>query len=631
MPVSILTALRYFTPNAMRQLWLTVLTSALLGCGGIPTHFGQAEPSAQRVSLRLPDGGRYVGEQLNGQLHGKGELSYRSGEHYIGDFRNGMRHGTGRLTTVDGLSYEGAFANGLFHGNGVLTYGDGDRYDGEFRQDQFHGQGTYSSQDGTTFAGEFKDDTTDGNGVITYPSGDRYEGAWEDWQAEGKGTFVTATGDIYEGQFNDGAPDGQIRITFDDGSTYEGGMASWTYEGSGTYISEKGVVWRGTFSEGSLQGAGTITRPNGDRYDGELEGWRPNGVGISVLQDGTRYEGEYQNGRYSGKGELRSADGSVYRGAFRRGEYHGTGTLHRSTDANPITGRWERGLYVGPDRERYVAEGIGAVDGERLLTKQNDLMRRALSAVAEERPDQADLYVVTFAAHGQQQVFRLEAETAATALQQRFTDRSRILALVNSPATTATQPLATRTNLREAISEVGNLMDRDRDLLLLFLTSHGSKDQTISVNLPGHHFDALSAQELRHMLDEAEIRWRAVIVSACYSGGFIEPLNSPETLIITSARADRTSFGCSDDAAMTYFGKAFFEDALPRSADLISAFFDARRRVSAREAEEGYEPSEPQIHVGSLIEQTLQRSFTFPLPELGAINDGENKPDAHLH
>ena len=39
-------------------------------------------------------------------------------------------------------------------------------------------------------------------------------------------------------------------------------------------------------------------------------------------------------------------------------------------------------------------------------------------------------------------------------------------------------------------------------------------------------FATLNPEVLRQALDETGIKWRVVAVSACFSGGFIEPLRS---------------------------------------------------------------------------------------------------------
>jgi Peptidase C13 family len=94
-------------------------------------------------------------------------------------------------------------------------------------------------------------------------------------------------------------------------------------------------------------------------------------------------------------------------------------------------------------------------------------------------------------------------------------------------------------------------------------------------------------------------------VSACYAGTFIEPLKDENTIVITASAADRTSFGCSDDNDLTYFGEAFYRDALPNAASLIAAFEAARVAIHERETNEGATPSNPQAHFGKAIEQKL--------------------------
>lgn len=67
-----------------------------------------------------------------------------------------------------------------------------------------------------------------------------------------------------------------------------------------------------------------------------------------------------------------------------------------------------------------------------------------------------------------------------------------------------------------------------------------------------------------------------MVISACYSGGFIPFLEDENTLIMTVEAYNRTSFGCSDDAEITYFGRAFFKESLLESASFEAAFVKAK-------------------------------------------------------
>jgi Peptidase C13 family len=44
------------------------------------------------------------------------------------------------------------------------------------------------------------------------------------------------------------------------------------------------------------------------------------------------------------------------------------------------------------------------------------------------------------------------------------------------------------------------------------------------------------------LLKKSGIRWKVVVISACYGGGFIDPVKDDTTLVITATRHDRRSF-----------------------------------------------------------------------------------------
>lgn len=461
----------------------------------------------------------------------------------------------------------------------------GDRYEGELAGGLLQGAGSLVSHSGETYVGSFVEGLYQGQGELTFPSGD-----------------------LFRGNFDQGKPSGQGVMEFANGNRYEGGWQAWLFDGEGLYEGNDGAVYEGDFAEGDFTGEGEITFENGDRYIGEVKGWRPSGEGVLNKATGARYQGRFRYGKYSGEGELKGADGELYKGKFRSGEFNGEGTLSWQAEGElqTLSGYWRKGLYAGKGWQDHLASGIAAANSEELLFKQKQVLDESLEVITPNDPNQSDLYLITFAGHGKQDVFYLETETVQKQLVPRFAAPEHTLSLVNNANTTEELPLATVTNLRYALENVSQKMDLDNDILFLFLTSHGSRTHRLSVNLPGASMKGLSANVLSEMLDDVGIRWRVVVVSACFSGGFIPPLRNDSSLIIASARDDRSSFGCSDDATLTYFGRAFFEQALPESADFETAFYAARKLVAVREIEEEYEPSEPQIHVGSAIEKKLQ-------------------------
>jgi hypothetical protein len=146
-------------------------------------------------------------------------------------------------------------------------------------------------------------------------------------------------------------------------------------------------------------------------------------------------------------------------------------------------------------------------------------------------------------------------------------------------------------------------MDHENDLLVLILTSHGS--QAGGAVQAGRREETLSPAALAGMLGRTGIQHRIVVISACYSGVFVRPLANDDTLVITAADFDHSSFGCQDKVKWTYFGDAFFNTALRHTADLRSAFATARKLISVREKHEGLVPSSPQIAGGKNIDIVL--------------------------
>jgi hypothetical protein len=209
-----------------------------------------------------------------------------------------------------------------------------------------------------------------------------------------------------------------------------------------------------------------------------------------------------------------------------------------------------------------------------------------------------DVYFVGFAGFGEQKVFRKEAELAQQVFGSRFATGNRSLLLVNDIHDRRTYPLATFENLRVAVNAIGRRMHPDRDTLVLVLTSHGNDEDGIAITNGKMPEDALSPQDVRKILNESHIRWRVIVVSACYSGIFIPVLKNDSTLIMTAADSRHSSFGCDDTRDLTYFGEALLKDALPHACSLPAAYTDMEGIIRRRETEEGEIHSNPRLFVG---------------------------------
>jgi hypothetical protein len=243
---------------------------------------------------------------------------------------------------------------------------------------------------------------------------------------------------------------------------------------------------------------------------------------------------------------------------------------------------------------------------ESILYAEPARITAAAEALEPQRPGVTDVYYIGFAGDGSQRVFRREALFGQKVFGMRMDSATRSLVLINDHTDRETHPLATLSGLRHSLNLIGKQMNTDEDVLALLLTSHGSRERGLSVDTGVTLWgDDVSPQELRSALDASGIKWRIVLVSACYAGVFIEPLKSKNTLVMTAADPEHNSFGCADDRHLTYFGEAFLEDAMLEAASLEQAFELAKLSISAREQAEKKTPSNPQIFVGESMRQKL--------------------------
>jgi hypothetical protein len=246
-----------------------------------------------------------------------------------------------------------------------------------------------------------------------------------------------------------------------------------------------------------------------------------------------------------------------------------------------------------------------AMDAEQLLYRQPDLLADTLQSIKPQQQAVTELFFVGFAPYATEDVFYKEVTFAKGVMDQRFDTVGHSLNLINHLDTRETLPLATATNLGVVLKHIGKVMDTREDVLVLYLTSHGSEDHELSVNFWPLPFNDITPEKLRTLLDEAGIKWRVIIVSACYSGGFINALANDDTLVATAAAADKTSFGCGTQSEFTYFGEALFKGQLPQNYSLVSALEQARIEIAKREQREGIEASLPQLAVGKAIKEKL--------------------------
>ena len=258
------------------------------------------------------------------------------------------------------------------------------------------------------------------------------------------------------------------------------------------------------------------------------------------------------------------------------------------------------------DREGQKWAAASVVVEEQTFYAQHGALERALGALEAERPGIADLYVVVAALYAREDVFMKEARVILDLMRRDFDAEGRSIALINNPKTAEEYPVASLTGLTAALTHLGGLMNVEEDVLVLYLTSHGSEKHELAVDFPPLRLASIDPPALKAALDESGIKWKVIVVSACYSGGFIDALKDSQTMVITASGANRQSFGCGNESDFTYLAKALFDEGLRRTRSFEAAFEVAREAIARRERSRGFPPSEPQIAAGPAIREKLK-------------------------
>lgn len=278
-------------------------------------------------------------------------------------------------------------------------------------------------------------------------------------------------------------------------------------------------------------------------------------------------------------------------------------------------------LWAPVPSESGESPGVASVAREDLFHLQAGLLDYRLAELQPERPGVEDLYFIGVAPYALQDTFVSELAAVKRIMDERFDTGGRSLVLVNHPATLHEQPIATATNLRRAIERIAAGMNTEEDVLFLFLTTHGTEEHELVFEMPPLQLQQLTPTALARVLNDSGIKWKIVVVSACFSGGFIEPLKDDHTLIVTAADDSHQSFGCEYDSDFTWFSKAYFDQALRRTFSFTAAYAPARAAIIEREKGRGLGASNPQMYVGAAMKPKIE-SLARRFGELGAAQPG---------
>ena len=245
-----------------------------------------------------------------------------------------------------------------------------------------------------------------------------------------------------------------------------------------------------------------------------------------------------------------------------------------------------------------------------LADRHRELVKTQGAALAASRAGQAEVYFLGAGLSSKQDVFKHDVQSLRDLLEKHWGSAGRSLSLVADKSSQEAIPFPSRENLREAARAIAKKINPEKDVLVLFLSSHGYAPQSgsprgLEVALPGEKAFAFSPVDLRKLLDESAAKWRIVILSACYAGGMMQEIRDDHTIVLAAAHTTRASFGCTFSESHTWFTQALL-DGLASTTRIEDAFEQARRLIEQKELEgTAYEASLPQIHVGAALRQKM--------------------------
>lgn len=229
---------------------------------------------------------------------------------------------------------------------------------------------------------------------------------------------------------------------------------------------------------------------------------------------------------------------------------------------------------------------------------QHKRLSTAIAALQPQRPGIVDAYILSIGLDSDP-VFNRESAEAANVLARRYGAAGRTLHLAAGADDKAIGPAqGSPTNLAIGLAAIAAKMDAKEDVLILFATAHGDPVSGLAYRDGEYAAGMIGPQRLANLIDGVGIKRRMLLLSACFSGIFLPLLTNDQTVIVTAASSQRTSFGCAPGNDWTFFGDAVVNNALRKPQKFDAAIDEATKLISDWEGELKLLPSRPQVFVG---------------------------------
>jgi Peptidase C13 family len=229
---------------------------------------------------------------------------------------------------------------------------------------------------------------------------------------------------------------------------------------------------------------------------------------------------------------------------------------------------------------------------------QHQRLGTAIATLQPQRTGVIDTYVVSIGLDSDA-VFGREAGEAAKVLARRYgaTGRTIFLAAGADDQNSGT-PQGSPPNLATALAAVAAKMNLKEDVLILFATTHGDPNSGLAYRDGNKGVGMIAPLRLATLLDDLGFERRMILLSACYAGVFLPLLTNENSVIVTAAASNRTSFGCAPGNDWTFFGDALINNGLRKPQPFNKAAEEATALITQWENSKQLVASRPQTFIG---------------------------------
>ncbi len=245
------------------------------------------------------------------------------------------------------------------------------------------------------------------------------------------------------------------------------------------------------------------------------------------------------------------------------------------------------------------------LESDELLSRQLDTIDAYLNKTS---PQQRTVIYVGSAQNSQSLVFQRDVLLLKQRLLEINPNLQTILLSNQLESSQLNYPFATQSSLDMVFKRIGDWSQKRPIHLVTLISTHGNVD-LLSVNIGNAYWPAVRSVNIKKWLDVIPHVPSALILSACYSGSFVPPLQGPQRIIMTAAAHNRNSFGCAYHDKNTYFMGNLLGEGWNPDQTWQENHQQMAQKIMALEQKNGLLASSPQIDVPEKFSSQKIRDF----------------------